>query len=62
MNDTNAVTLEEVRCEVIGTTFTGRILLHCRDGRIENIEVTERRTPPWKRAQGAAVDGKPNPL
>lgn len=49
MDTTNAVTLEEVRREVIGTRFTGSVVLHCRDGRIEDIEVVQRRTPPWKR-------------
>lgn len=60
MNGTNAATLEEVRRDIIGTTFTGRIVLDCLDGRIEKVEVHAKWVPPWKRQQGAAVDGKPD--
>ncbi len=58
MNTSNAATLEEVRVEVIGTSFTGKIVLNCLDGRIENYEVTEKRAPSWKRQPGANVDDK----
>ena len=58
MNGTNVDTLEEVRVKVIGTTFTGKIVLNCLDGRIEGYEVTAKHAPPWKRQQGANVDEK----
>lgn len=53
MNGTNAETLEEVRCEIIGTTFTGRIILDCHRGRIEDVYVRTPHTPPWKRREKA---------
>lgn len=58
MNAANAETLEEVRCEIIGLRFTGRIMLDCHRGRIEDITVVTRRAPPWKRQERAQRDGR----
>lgn len=49
MDNRNIDTLEEVRVEVIGTSLTGKVILHCHRGTIEDIEVDTRRPPPWKR-------------
>lgn len=56
MDNGNAATLEEIRRDVIGNTFTGRVVLHCKHGRIEEIEVNQRRPPPWKRNGGGTLD------
>lgn len=66
MNE-NAETLEEIRREIIGLRFTGRVILDCDRGRIEKIEVVTRRVPPWKRreserlAAGKAPELTPSP-
>jgi hypothetical protein len=49
VNAQNTATLEDVNREVIHGRFTGRVILHCVDGRIEDVEVNQRRCPPWKR-------------
>lgn len=54
MDTRNIATLEEVRVEIIGTSLTGKVILHCHRGTIQDIEVDTRRAPPWKRNGGSA--------
>ena len=51
----NNETLEHVRALLSQLELTGSITLHCRAGRIEDIEVNQRLPAPWKKRLNEAA-------
>lgn len=54
----NAATMDEIRREVIRGGFTGRVVIFCTKGRIEGVEVTQRRPPVLRENGRPSLDEK----
>ena len=55
----NNETLEEVRLLLMRRELTGKVILNCRRGLIEEFDVTEKHRPAWKeRLHDAKKDSK----
>lgn len=52
----NRETLEHVRALAQSRELTGQIILHCRRGKIEALEIREKVEAPWKARLTEAQD------